>query len=202
LIEGFAEAVAAVLAGELVVFPTETFYGIGADPVQPAAVAAIVRLKGREPDKPIALIAADKNTAFALASKVPGNAQLLAETFWPGPLTLVLPARTGLSDALIGPGGGVGVRVSSHPVAGALAAAVGGLLTATSANVSGQLPAHTLAQARQALGTRIRTYLDGGALSGEAPSTVAEFGGDGSFRIVRPGAIDSSSIVAVIGKRR
>ena len=203
---GFAEdvgdAAAALRAGELVVFPTETFYAIGADPMQPNALAAILQVKGRERDKPIALIAANVVSAFAIAREVPANARLLAETFWPGALTMVLPARQGLNEALIGPSGGIGVRVSPHPAAQALAAAAGGLVTATSANLSGEPPARTLMQARQSLGARISVYLDGGTLSSDAPSTVVEFDEDGCFRILRAGVIDHSAIAAVVGRRR
>jgi L-threonylcarbamoyladenylate synthase len=197
-----ADAAAALRAGELVVFPTETFYAIGADPMQPAALTAIFRVKGREPDKPIALIAADTVSAFAIARKIPAEARLLAEAFWPGPLTIALPAREGLNPALVGSGGGIGVRVSPHPTAHALAAAAGGLLTATSANLSGQPPARTLIHARQSLGARISVYVDGGALSSDQPSTIVEFAEDGGFRILRTGVIDHSAIDTALGRRR
>jgi len=200
--EGIAEAAAALRTGQLVVYPTETFYAIGADPRQPNALAAIVRVKGREPDKPIALIASDTASAFAIAREIPADARLLAETFWPGALTLVLPARAGLNEALIGPSGGIGVRISPHPAARALALAVGGLLTATSANLSGQPPARTLQEAQQSLREQISVYLDGGVLSSDAPSTVVEFAEDGSFRIVRPGVIGHNEIAAALRKRR
>jgi L-threonylcarbamoyladenylate synthase len=195
-------AAVAVRAGKLVVFPTETFYAIGADPMQPCALAAVVQLKGREPDKPIALIASDTDSAFAIARAIPADARLLAERFWPGPLTLVLPAREGFADALIGPNGGIGVRVSSHPTACALARAAGGLVTATSANFSGQPPARTLSEARQSLGTRISVYVDGGALDSDAPSTVIEFSKDSSCWIVRAGLIDPSAITSALGRPR
>jgi L-threonylcarbamoyladenylate synthase len=194
-----AEAAAALRKGQLVVFPTETFYAIGADPMQPAALAALIRLKGREPDKPIALIAADALSAFRIAREIPPGARLLADTFWPGPLTLVLPACPGLNEVLVGASGGVGVRVSPHPTARSLAAAAGGLLTATSANLSGEPPARTLVQARAALGALISVYLDGGTLTSERASTVVDFGADGCARIVRSGVIDRDAIAATLG---
>jgi len=202
LARDIVDAAAALRAGKLVVFPTETFYAIGADPMQSNALAAIVQVKGRERDKPIALIAADAASAFAIAREIPANARLLAETLWPGALTVVLPARQGLNEALIGPSGGIGVRVSPHPTARALAAAAGGLLTATSANLSGEPPARTLMEARQSLGARISVYLDGGTLSSDAPSTVVEFDKDGSFRILRAGVIDHSAISAALRRRQ
>jgi L-threonylcarbamoyladenylate synthase len=196
------ETVAALRAGELVVFPTETFYAIGADPSQPDALAAIVRVKGRQPEKPIALLASDIVSAFQIARAIPPCASVLAETFWPGPLTLVLPARPGLNDVLIGPGGGIGVRVSPHPAARALAREIGGLITATSANLSGESPARSVAEARKSLGTQISVYLDGGVLSSNAPSTVIELMEEDGFRIVRPGVIDHHTIAAALRSRR
>jgi L-threonylcarbamoyladenylate synthase len=187
------DAIAALRAGELVVFPTETFYGIGADALSPAALERIFALKGRVPDKPIALIAADAASAFDLARTIPDAARRLAEAFWPGPLTLVMPARSGLPAALLGPDGGVGVRVSSHPTALALASGLGHPITATSANLSGQAPAATLAAARDVLGPRIAVYLEGGTLAGGAPSTVVAFDSAG-FRILRAGAISEDAI--------
>ena len=196
------DAVAALRSGQLIVFPTETFYGIGADPTRSKAIAAILRVKGRQPDKPIALIATDSDSAFGIADAIPSDARLLAETFWPGPLTLVLPARHGLNEALIGPSGGVGVRVSPHSTARALAASVGGLLTATSANLSGEPASQTVMDARQSLGSQISVYVDGGTLSSTAPSTVIEFREDGSFQIVRPGIIHHDAIAAALRRQR
>jgi L-threonylcarbamoyladenylate synthase len=195
-----ADAVAALRAGELVVFPTETFYALGADPTQSKAMASLVRVKGRKPGNPIALIAADSGSAFAIADQIPSDARRLAERFWPGPLTLVLPAHIGLNEALVGPNGGVGVRVSPHAIARSLAFALGGLITATSANLSGEKPARSVIEARRSLGTLISAYVDGGVLSSDAPSTVVEFGADGHWRILRSGAIDNGAINAAVGR--
>src|ERR1700761_767578 len=112
-----ARAVAALREGRIVVYPTETFYGLAADPFSVLAMERLFALKGREATKTVALIAPDAASAFALASAVPTIAHRLAGRFWPGPLTLVLPARNGLHDWLIGPDGGVGVRVSPDPIA-------------------------------------------------------------------------------------
>ena len=121
-----SDALAALAAGEAIVYPTETFYALGADALSLKALERLFAIKGREPGKPVALIAADLTMAFAVAREVPAGARVLAEAFWPGPLTLVLPARDGIPVALIGADGGVGVRVSSHPVACALAAGLRG----------------------------------------------------------------------------
>lgn len=184
-------------AGELVVYPTETFYGIGADARSPAALARIFALKGRDPNNPIALIAADTTSAFALACEIPALARRLADAFWPGPLTLVLPAAQGLHPALVGPDGGVGVRVSPHPQARSLASGLGRPLTATSANLSGRPPAATLAAARAELGDRVEVYLDGGTLAGGAPSTVVAVN-SGGCRIIRAGAISARELAAAL----
>jgi L-threonylcarbamoyladenylate synthase len=192
-----AQAIAALRAGEVIVYPTETFYGIGADAFAPAALERIFAIKGREAAKTIALIAHDDAAAFAVAREVPQSARLLARAFWPGPLTLVMPARVGIPAALIGPDGGVGVRVSSHPVARALAQGLGRAITATSANRSGEAPARTVVEARDALGSSVKAYVEGGTLTGTAPSTIVECNGAG-WRLLRAGAIGIEEIEAVL----
>jgi L-threonylcarbamoyladenylate synthase len=186
-------ALAALRTGEVVVYPTETFYGIAADAYAPAALERIFAIKGRDIAKTIALIAHDTAAAFAIAREVPEIARRLADAFWPGPLTLVLPVRREISDALIGPDGGVGVRVSSHPIARALASGLGHPITATSANRSGEAPARTIEQARSALGDKVKVFVEGGTLTGGAPSTVIECARDG-WRVLRAGAVGIDEI--------
>jgi L-threonylcarbamoyladenylate synthase len=196
-IPGLNEALAALRAGELVVYPTETFYALGADPFSEAAMERLFALKGRDPEKPVALIAADAPMAFALARSISESARALADAFWPGPLTLVLTPRDGIPAPLVGPTGGVGVRVSPNPVARALSAGLGRPITATSANLSGQPPASTLSAARAAFGDRVRVYLEGGTLGASAPSTVVTCEDEG-FRILRAGAIVEREIIAAL----
>jgi len=197
-----AAAIRALRAGELVVYPTETFYALGADPFSEAALARLFELKGREPGKAVALIAADIASAFSLACEIPADARRLANAFWPGPLTLVVRARAGLPEGLIGTDGGIGVRVSPHPIARALAAGLGHPVTATSANLSGRPAAVTIGEARAAFGEKVKVYLDGGTLAGGAPSTLIGFDSAG-FRLIRAGAISEREIAAVLnaGKR-
>ncbi len=190
-------ALAALRAGEAIVYPTETFYGIGADAFAAAGIERIFAIKGRDAAKTIALIAHDEAAAFAVALDVPDVARRLARAFWPGPLTIVVPARPGIPETLIGPGGGVGVRVSSHPVARALAQGLGRPITATSANLAGGAPARTLAEARAALGEKIKVFVEGGTLTGERPSTVLECHRDG-WRLLREGAISVNRIEAIL----
>jgi L-threonylcarbamoyladenylate synthase len=198
--ESLREAIAAVRTGELVVFPTETFYGIAADPMRSDAIERIFAAKGREPGKAIALIAANVDCAFSVALEIPENARRLAHQFWPGPLTLVLPARAALHPAMVGPDGGVGVRVSPHPIAQELARGSSGLITATSANLSGAPAAVTVEEARRSLGAHVKVYLDGGLLTGGLPSTVVVIKRDGSFEVLRPGAIESTAIAAALAR--
>lgn len=196
-IAGLEDALAALRAGELVVYPTETFYGLGADPYSAAALKRLFAIKGRDPAKPIALIAADSKMAFDLARSVPTMARVLADAFWPGPLTIVLPARAGFPSQLIGLGGGVGVRVSPHPVARALSAGLGRPITATSANLSGDAPPKTLAAARKSLGDKVKVFLEGGTLTGGAPSTVISCDG-GAISVIRAGAIAERELTAAL----
>lgn len=191
------EAVRALREGHIVVYPTETIYGLAADPFSPLAMDRLFALKGRDAAKTVALIAPDAVSAFALASVVPAIARKLADRFWPGPLTLVLPARDGLDPSLIGADGGIGVRVSPHPIASALAAGLGHPITATSANLTGQPPATTVAAARCAFGDRVSVYLDGGELTASVPSTIVTCDYNG-WRIIRAGAITADQIIAAL----
>jgi L-threonylcarbamoyladenylate synthase len=192
-----AIAIAALRAGEVVVYPTETFYGIAADAFEPEALERIFEIKGRDTAKTIALIAHDAAAAFAIAREVPEIARRLAAAFWPGPLTIVMPARSGIPNALIGPDGGVGIRVSSHPIARALAYGLGRPITATSANRSGEPPARTIAEARAALGDKVKVFVEGGTLTAGAPSAVVQCDRDG-WRLLRAGAIGVDKIEAVL----
>jgi len=145
----------------------------------------------------VAMIAADTRSAFSLAREVSPIARRLAECFWPGPLTLVLPADAQVASELVGSGGGVGVRVSSHPTARALAARLERPITATSANRSGEPPAKILAEARKALGSKVKVYLEGGTLRTTAPSTVLEVAGN-QWRIIREAAVSGRQIAAAL----
>jgi L-threonylcarbamoyladenylate synthase len=197
-IAGLDEALDALRVGELVVYPTETFYALGADPFSPDALERVFALKGRDPQRPIALIAADLEMALGLAREVPPNARRLAEVFWPGPLTLVLPARDDVPRGIGGPDGCVGVRVSPHPIARALASGLGRPITATSANRSGRSPATTLSAARNELGDKVKVYLEGGTLGASAPSTVVSVDVQGMIHMIRPGAISERQLWAAL----
>ncbi|MGZ6243987.1 MAG: L-threonylcarbamoyladenylate synthase [Candidatus Binataceae bacterium] len=192
-----ADALAALAAGEAIVYPTETFYALGVDALSLRALDRLFAIKGRELGKPVALIAADTAMAFAVAREVPVQACVLAQAFWPGPLTLVLPARAEIPAPLVGTDGGVGVRVSSHPIARALAAGLRSPLTATSANLAGDPPASEIEMARRAFACKIKVFVEDGALAGGSPSTVVAVDRSG-IRILRPGAVTERQLAAAL----
>lgn len=187
------EAARALAAGEVVCIPTETTYGLAADIRSAGGLARLDQVKrGRPGDAPYPLIAPDLEAARALARVWPEQAEALARRHWPGPLTLVVPARADLPAAVVGPGGGVGVRLSSHPLAAALARQVGGPITATSANRSTFPPATSAGAARAVFGAEVACYLDGGTCDG-TPSTVVAIDEGGGLRLLRRGAIDPAA---------
>jgi L-threonylcarbamoyladenylate synthase len=195
-----AEAAAVLRRGGVIAYPTETFYGLGALASDGEAVARLVRAKGRPDGKPLPLLGAVTAQLEAVATFSP-LARRLAAAFWPGPLTLVLPARPGLHPAITGGGGTVGVRVTGSPVAAALASAAGGVLVATSANLAGEPPPTTAGGLDPALRGRLDLVLDGGSTPGGAPSTVVAVE-DERLTLLRPGAVPMEAVRAAGGEER
>lgn len=193
-------AAEALRKGLLVIYPTETFYGLACDPRNPAAVDRIFEAKGRPERMALPLIAGDRDALVLCAGTLPDQAGRLMDAFWPGPLTLVLPAADDLPPRLLGGGHTVGVRVSSHPVASALARAMGGPIVATSANRSGAPPPSTADEAAQALGDSVAIILDGGSTRGGSASTVLDLTADPP-RLLRSGAVSSGAIETALGRR-
>lgn len=190
-------AARALLAGGAVIYPTETFYGLGAAVEVPEGIALIASIKQRTAPKPLPVIAADVAAARALWRAFPRMAALLAERFWPGPLTIVLPASDRVPQA-VAPGGEVGVRVSPHPVAVALAR-VAGPLVATSANLAGGAEKTRVEEIDPAIASRVDAIVDVGATPGGKPSTVLRLYGSGA-QILREGALPRSALRDVIGE--
>lgn len=186
--EAFSQAIEALKRGEVIVFPTETFYGLGADAFDEVAVERVFSLKGRNPENPIPIIIADGEMLKGIVTEILPMAQKLMDRFWPGPLTLVLPAQKGLPAPLLNRDGGIGVRISSHPLATQLTRELGHPITATSANLSGQKPARTLDEAVSYFANQIKIFLDGGRLAGKKGSTVVAVLRD-KLRIIREGEI-------------
>jgi L-threonylcarbamoyladenylate synthase len=167
-------AAGVVREGRLVAFPTETFYGLGAHALDEAAVARVFRAKGRPGDKPILVLVDSLAMVERVAREVPDRARRLMARYWPGPLTLVLPARADLAATLTAGTGTIGVRLSAHPVARALVRAVGAPVTAPSANPHEGAPPRTADDVLAALGESVDLVLDGGPTPGGPPSTVLD----------------------------
>jgi L-threonylcarbamoyladenylate synthase len=180
-------AVEVLRAGGLVAFPTETFYGLGASALDGAAVKAVFLVKGRAESKPV-LVLVDSPEMVTRVAEVSERARRLMARHWPGALTLVLPARPVLPAELTAGTGTIGVRLSSHPVARGLVRALGGPVTAPSANLSGAAPPTTAAEVLRAFGGAIALVLDGGITPGGQPSTVLDVSVDPP-RVIRQGPV-------------
>lgn len=176
-----------VAAGAVLVYPTDTLYGLGGRALDEVAVFRVFALKGREGGKPLPLVAADEAQAAALAAAWPTTATRLARRFWPGPLTLVVPARAGLVRGVASDAGGVAVRVPAHAALRALCARLGPLV-ATSANRSGEPAARRLEEVPAEIAAAAAMALDGGALAAGAPSTIVDLCGTAPV-LIREGAV-------------
>jgi L-threonylcarbamoyladenylate synthase len=190
------EAAAALRRGGLVAYPTETFYGLGVLATDAAAVARLARAKGRPDGKPLPLLAADV-AAVETVAVLDGAAHRVAARLWPGPLTLVLPARPGLPEAVTAGTGTVGIRVPGSAVARALAREAGGPIVSTSANPSGGPPPRRVGELDPALRARVDLVLDGGETPGGLASTVVAVGG-GTIRLVRVGPVPLEAVEAAL----
>jgi L-threonylcarbamoyladenylate synthase len=186
-------------AGELVAFPTETVYGLGADAGNAAAVAKIFAAKGRPQDHPLIVHLPDASHIDAWARDVSAAARLLAATFWPGPLTLILKRRAGVSDAITGGQDTVGLRMPGHPLALELLRAFGGGVAAPSANRFGRISPTTAQHVREELGDAVALVLDGGPCAVGIESTILDLSGE-EPAILRPGMIGAAAIAAVLGR--
>jgi tRNA threonylcarbamoyl adenosine modification protein (Sua5/YciO/YrdC/YwlC family) len=190
-------AAAAVAAGRLVVLPTDTVYGIGADAFSPSAVNALLAAKGRGRDMPVPVLVGSWATVDGIASRVSDEARELIEAFWPGPLSLVMAQVPTLAWDLGDAGGTVMVRMPLHPMALDLLERTGPMAV-SSANRSGQPPATTAAEARAQLGSSVAVYLDGGATADAIPSTIVDVSLDGPPRVLRLGALSGDRLREVV----
>jgi L-threonylcarbamoyladenylate synthase len=198
--EAIAEAAAALRAGRLVAFPTETVYGLGADAQNARAVAEVFAAKGRPSFNPLIVHVPDLAAAFALA-EFGDSARQLAQAFWPGALTLVLPRRpeSGIADLTTAGLDSIAVRVPAHAVAVALLRAAGRPIAAPSANRSGHVSATTAAHVEADLGERVHMLLDDGPTPLGLESTVVDVSGP-SPRVLRLGGIARGALAAVLGR--
>jgi len=191
------EAARVIRQGGVVAFPTDTLYGLAVDPFSSAAIERLFAVKGRSASNAIALIAADVDQVTAQIGPLPPTAQRLATEYWPGPLTMLLARPASVPAELTGGSDRVGVRVPDHDVARALCRACGHVLTATSANISGEPPSNDPDHiAAVFASSEVDLLLDGGRTPGGPPSTIVDVLDDGMLHLIRPGAIDWEEIWA------
>jgi len=183
-----------IRAGGVIVYPTDTFYGLGADPGNPLAVQRIFEIKGRHAGQPVLLLINDAGEVRDWASEIDPAAERLMKKFWPGPLTLVFKAKPGVMTELTGGTGTIGLRVPGNPLTRQLLASLGTALTGTSANVSGRPSPGTAQEAAEAIGGMVDLVLDGGRTAGGKPSTVVDVSAE-DLKVIREGAISSREIV-------
>ncbi|MCL4316572.1 MAG: L-threonylcarbamoyladenylate synthase [Gammaproteobacteria bacterium] len=191
--EDIARAVECLRAGGVVAFPTETVYGLGADALNPQAVSRIYAIKRRPPNHPLIVHLPAASYLEQWARDIPRAAHQLAEKFWPGPLTLILPRARTVPDNVTGGQDSVGLRVPGHPVALALLQQFGGAVAAPSANRFGHVSPTTAQHVRDELGDEVDMILDGGACQVGLESTIVSLL-DARPLILRPGAISQMQL--------
>jgi L-threonylcarbamoyladenylate synthase len=177
-----------IARGGIVVYPTDTFYGLGVDPKNTEAVKRLFEIKGRKERQPILLLIPGTGRAGEWAEAVNEQAERLAQAYWPGPLTLVLTARKQVLSLLTGGTGTIGLRVPGSAVTRQLLAFLDMALTGTSANISGRPSPRTVGELDVLLRNQVDLILDGGPAPGGKPSTVLDVTG-GRIRVVREGAV-------------
>ena len=192
------EAVAALRRGEVIGLPTETVYGLAADASNAEAVKKIFALKGRPADHPLIVHIADAASLSRWTSGLSATAEKLAQVFWPGPLTMILPRHPSVPDAVTGGQATVGLRCPAHPLALQVLRAFGGGLAAPSANRFGRISATTAAHVREEFGASVPLILDGGECEVGIESTIIDLS-SATPRILRPGRITHAQIETVIG---
>ncbi|WP_380161462.1 L-threonylcarbamoyladenylate synthase [Kineococcus sp. R86509] len=195
---GLSAAHNAVKRGEVVVLPTDTVYGIGADAFNPAAVQRLLEAKGRGRNMPPPVLVPETRTIDGLASSIPFAVRELIDAFWPGALTIVCRAQPSLSWDLGDTNGTVALRMPLHPVALELLKRTGPMAV-SSANLSGHPAANLVTEAVEQLGESVRVYLDGGPATKGAPSTIVD-ASDGPLRVLRVGAISEAELRAAVPK--
>ncbi|MGV0582072.1 L-threonylcarbamoyladenylate synthase [Mycolicibacterium elephantis] len=193
---GIASAISALKGGQLVVMPTDTVYGIGADAFDNQAVAALLAAKGRGRDMPVPVLVGSWHTIEGLVYNVPADARELIRAFWPGALSLVVRQAPSLQWDLGDAHGTVMLRMPLHPVAIELLREVGPMAV-SSANTSGRPPAVTVDEARDQLGDRVQVYLDAGPSTQQAASTIVDLTGS-SPRVLRQGPVTVEAVAKVL----
>ena len=193
---GLREAAGAVRRGQLVVMPTDTVYGIGADAFSAPGIAALLTAKGRGRDMPVPVLVGAPSTLHGLIAKFPESGWDLVDAFWPGPLTIVARHQPSLQWDLGDTRGTVAVRMPLHPVAIELLTSTGPM-GVSSANRSGQPPAATASQAQEQLGASVDVYLDGGPTMDSVPSTIIDLTGPAP-QLLREGGLPFEELLKVV----
>jgi L-threonylcarbamoyladenylate synthase len=193
-----AEAVEVLAAGGVVALPTETFYGLAADAFNPEALRRVNELKRKTESDPILLLLGDRQQAAQVSESVPELFERLAARFWPGPLTLVVPATARVPAEVTGGGGTVAVRVPGLALPRRLAAALGRPISGVSANRTQQVPCRTAGEVALALADGPSMILDGGPAQGGAPSTILDLCGS-PLRLIREGLLPLSALRPFLG---
>lgn len=180
-------------AGAVVSFPTDTVYALAASLSSPAAVRRIYEIKHRSRQKPLPVLLSNVRHIDRVAASPDPLTLALAERFWPGPLTVIVPAKADALPEIVGPGHTVAVRVPDHAAARAVIAAASGALATTSANRSGRAPARSAAEVRSQLGDAVDLLLDGGEVGEGIASTLVRISGQ-RLEILRQGVLPASTI--------
>jgi len=184
----FSRCKQVVASGGVVVYPTDTYYGLGADPRDSRAVRKLFEIKNRSADHPILLLIADPAEVKDWTEVIPSQAADLMKRHWPGPLTIIFRAKADVLPELTAGTGMIGLRVPGNKLTRGLLQSLGCALTGTSANRSGQASIRTAAEAETAIGDRVDLILDGGETTGGKPSTVVDVSAD-VLRVLREGAV-------------
>ena len=187
------EAAHLIQTGGIVVVPTETFYGLAVDPFNPEALAMLISLKGKPDASPIPLLLANAEQAAQVAGELPEEVAQITQMFWPGPLTIVVPAKPDLPEQVTGGTGTVGIRVPGLLLTRRLAETLGRPMTGTSANLHGGPACRTAAEVVRTFTSRVSMIIDGGPTTGGASSTVVDFSRP-LPRIIREGAVPASAL--------
>jgi len=191
------DAVGVLRAGGVLALPTETFYGLAADAFCVEALIRVNRVKQKPPGSPILLLLADPEQAEQVADPLPHQFEALAQMFWPGPLTLVVPASPRLPDEVSGGRGTVAIRVPGLALPRRLARALGRPISGVSANIHAQPPSRTPGEVARTLTDGLEMILDGGPTTGGAPSTILDLTGEHPA-IVRHGTLPTSALSAFL----
>jgi L-threonylcarbamoyladenylate synthase len=193
------EAADIIRKSGVIAFPTRCLYGLGADAFNPEAVDRLFKIKQRPAEKPILILIDDPKRLERLVTHISDAAKLILEHFWPGRITLVFDASAEVPDYLTAGTGKIGIRLAGHPAAAALARAIQGPITGTSANLSGRPGCHQIEDLHPEITEQLDLILDAGSLKGGRGSTVVDVTGE-IPRVLREGVVSRKEILAICGK--